>query len=134
MTVLTPAATWRRVAESTALHTASSGCQVPVPVLQVGSGSCVAHWRRFPGSVDARRPAAGVGERAVLPAAVMCSWRWSTYSRAGRDGSAATLLGARSRAEAAENWPNAHTGLPGDLWRAFNEIIQKVDDDWTQRR
>lgn len=54
-------------------------CQVPVPVLQAGSGSCVTGWLRWlcyrsvrvSGGVDARRSAASVGERAVLTAGVV---------------------------------------------------------------
>ena len=35
------------------------------------------------------------------------------------------LLGARSRAEAAENWSHAHTALPEELWSALDEIIRE---------
>ena len=38
------------------------------------------------------------------------------------------LLGARSRAEAAENWSHAHTVLPDDLWPALDGIINEADD------
>ena len=38
------------------------------------------------------------------------------------------LLGARSRAEVAQNWSHAHTGVLDELWSALNEIINEVDD------
>ena len=38
------------------------------------------------------------------------------------------LLGARSRAEADENWSHAHTVLPDDLWPALDGIINEADD------
>ena len=38
------------------------------------------------------------------------------------------LLGARSRAEAAENWTHAHTGLPEELWLALGEITTEAED------
>ena len=38
------------------------------------------------------------------------------------------LLGARSQAEAAENWSHTHAGLPDDLWTALDEIIKGADD------
>ena len=38
------------------------------------------------------------------------------------------LLGARSQAEAAENWSHTHAGLPDDLWNALDEIIKGADD------
>ena len=38
------------------------------------------------------------------------------------------LLGARSRAEAAENWAYAHAGLPDGLWPMLDEIIKEADD------
>ena len=38
------------------------------------------------------------------------------------------LLGARSGAEAAENWSYAHTGLADELWPALDEIINEADD------
>ena len=38
------------------------------------------------------------------------------------------LLGARSRAEAADNWSHAHTALPDELWPALDEIINQADD------
>ena len=38
------------------------------------------------------------------------------------------LLGARSRAEAAENWSHAHNVLPDDLWPALDGIINEADD------
>ena len=38
------------------------------------------------------------------------------------------LLGARSRAEAAENWSHAHAGLPDDLWPALGDVINEADD------
>ena len=38
------------------------------------------------------------------------------------------LLGARSQAEAAENWSHTHAGLPDDLWTALDEVIKGADD------
>ena len=38
------------------------------------------------------------------------------------------LLGARSRAEAAENWSHAHTDLPDELWPALDTIINEADN------
>ena len=38
------------------------------------------------------------------------------------------LLGARSRAEAAENWSHALTDLADELWPVVDEIIKEADD------
>ena len=43
----------------------------PVPVFQSGSGTWVTGWAQVLRRVGARRPASDVGERAVLPAAVV---------------------------------------------------------------
>ena len=39
------------------------------------------------------------------------------------------LLGARSRAEAAENWSYAHAGLPDGLWAALDGVVNEGADD-----
>ena len=50
----------------------SARCQVPVPVLQVGSGSCVTAWRRFQAALmrEGRPPAL-----ANAPCSRLRSWR-----------------------------------------------------------
>ena len=60
-------------------------CQVPVPVFQVGSGICVTARAGVSRRVGARRPAACVGERAVLSAAVVFDGVDAQHLAAGGD-------------------------------------------------